>query len=604
MDELGPRETQYRILTVAGRVRRYAMLRAAQRALSPIRSLPGRLPGEDTLRQIRLRLGELAEDQREGADVSAEAATETDRSAVLADLDRMLADVAREFRSIAAEISFAELRANLPRLRESQPHEVVALLDLCLEDEEDAAQFVNVVDYLATLLATEFRRGERVLGTDPVMVSGHLRESCERFGGHDPDEVRAHVQALEEIIRELNQAESVDPVMERGRALKTQLGRLIFVPEIFRKIVEYNIVAANRIEDDLEAERTLHGIDLDETGTLDVVSVPSRPTKDLTAEPDAEPESPEVHEPELRERRIIEEVAEAVGHRLLGTGPGAGRAQAIAEALDLAFLKPWERQVVTQENGGDAELAREVVIVGLMLRQLDDLRDKLQEIGFPPQRLEEHWLPHLDAQVQSAIAERLRASEHAEAKRLAQTRARFLFRILEARRRAAPPPDAEQAPANAYLQEWQTGGSPERQAESPSAAPGPAPLPATSTRGRFAKARPIALAATLAGLLVVAALQFGISTDSRSVDLLPASLLVQLSTHLESGYRDGAGLGPRFFGTVSQDWNGLSATSQQEEALQIADRLRWSGVEEVMLFDKGRRLVARSLRGELIHPRP
>jgi hypothetical protein len=45
--------------TVAARVRRYAALRSAQRALYPIRSLPGRFPAEEKLREIRRRLQEL-----------------------------------------------------------------------------------------------------------------------------------------------------------------------------------------------------------------------------------------------------------------------------------------------------------------------------------------------------------------------------------------------------------------------------------------------------------------------------------------------------------------------------------------------------------------
>ena len=42
---------------------------------------------------------------------------------------------------------------------------------------------------------------------------------------------------------------------------------------------------------------------------------------------------------------------------------------------------------------------------------------------------------------------------------------------------------------------------------------------------------------------------------------------------------------------------------QREEAMRIAERLRWSGVGEVMLFDKRRRMVARSLGPDLVHPR-
>jgi hypothetical protein len=130
------------------------------------------------------------------------------------------------------------------------------------------------------------------------------------------------------------------------------------------------------------------------------------------------------------------------------------------------------------------------------------------------------------------------------------------------------------------------------------------PRAARPTAGRLAKARPLVLGATLAGLLVAAALQYGNTGSARSVNLLPATLLAEFSPYLESAYRDGAGIGPRFFGTVTDGWNSLPENTQREEAERIAGRLRWSGVEEVMLFDKQRRLAARYLRGQVVHPRP
>ena len=601
MADGSPSEGTPQLETVAARVRRYAALRSAQRALYPIRSLPGRHPAEDKLGEIRRRLQEipfLPQTRAEDAD----GAAQINRVAALRKIDDLLSRVAREFRSIAAAVNIAELRAALPEVRASQPREVAALLDLCLEDEEAASGLISLIDYLATLLATEVRDGERVLVADPVSVTPLLFEVCERLRDYDPEEVRAHLEAFDTAIVELNQSDELDPVMEEARELKARLGRLIFVPPLFRKIVEYNTVAANRLQDELEAERTLHEIDVETAAVLELAGPELEPDHEETAEPDTESPATDDDRLEIREAQAIREIADAVARHLSEEAASGDQTDRIAQVLDLSVLSAWERLALTSAGNSGDDLLPSIIVVGSLLRKRDELEEDLADLGLSADRLEEEWVDRLDARVQNAIAQNLRENDHAEAKRLSQTRAKFLYRVLEVRRRAQAvalrnrSKDERPSEERTYERELrlprdETRRAPKRRTRSTQ----------PETRARVPKT-PLVLALALAAIAVAAALQFNTTKDERAVSVLPPDILEEFSPYLESGYRDGVGFGLRFFGTLTDQWKELPDEEQRRELIQIGDRLRWAGVKEVMLFDKQRRMRARYLSGKLLHP--
>ena len=166
-----------------------------------------------------------------------------------------------ELRRLAAQTPFSELRATLPGLCEKRPEEIAALLDLCLEDEEEIPHLYNLIEYVVTLLSTEWFAGERQARPEPFNATPRLRWICEAMTDCDPAVIENHIDAFDKAILELAQAESVEPVIQRIRQYKERVGRLMFVPELLHRIVEYNITVSNRLDDELEAERTMHELE-------------------------------------------------------------------------------------------------------------------------------------------------------------------------------------------------------------------------------------------------------------------------------------------------------------------------------------------------------
>jgi hypothetical protein len=113
----------------------------------------------------------------------------------------------------------------------------------------------------------------------------------------------------------------------------------------------------------------------------------------------------------------------------------------------------------------------------------------------------------------------------------------------------------------------------------------------------------MALAAAAAILLVVGALQLRPKSSEDGVLNLPPRAIQSVSPYLESAYRDNNGYGTKFFGTVTEEWDNKGELFQREEAIRIGELLSTTGVEQVMLFDKRRRLRAHYVRGTLVYPR-
>jgi hypothetical protein len=561
-----------------------------QRALSPIRTLPDRLPGEEFLSEVRDLLHTAVPGPAEEVDPDVLTQAELE-------VDRLLEEVAAEFLSILEAVSFSELRAALPRARDARPDDVGALLDLCLEPEDPSPRILSVIDYLATLLSTVFTETGGRLAIDPVSATPNLRRRCERFTDYDPEEVQSYVAAFDAAITELSRVEMIDEVMSQARELKTRLGRLRFAPELLRKIVDYNLSATNRLEDTIEAERLLHELDVETATRPRLEDSAGDPESTPTPAPELGLEGAEGETPEAREGDAIDALEQAVSRRLDGYPSSRDDVAQLADAIDLSILSAWERKAfASEDDGGTSSLVRRVVVVGSLLRTADSVPTLLTRVGLPVDRLRGVWAPDLDARVQGTIARSLRGNAHREAKQLSQTRAKFLYRLSE----PAGPVD-----------------------EAPEPARGPLPeLPCPLELGRERKFAPFAptdrllrrpgsaqLRRRMIGVigafavLIALGLHLSASKDPRSVRVMEPESIAELSPHLESGYRDGLGNGPTFIGTVRDSWRSLSVDAQREETSSVGTRLRWTGVREIMLFDGQRRLRARWVGGEVLHPK-
>jgi hypothetical protein len=585
----------------AARARRYTMLRAAQRALYPMRPMPGSLPAERALRDIRQRLRAIGPDPQSPEEDPVYASPEA-RLMALHEVDESLADVSRELRGIAERISFSEIRATLPQLCETRPDEVAALLDLCLEDPQVFAPLRHLIDYLVTLLSTVTSDGNRVVWSDPVGATPRLREVCESFTDYDGAEVRAHCEAFDRAILELPRQESLEPVMHGMRDYKAQVGRLMLVPEVLQRIVEYNVAVSNRLEEVLEAERTLVEA---EAHTPLLVQAPTQPAEPTEAE--AQPAAPpstwrlEGSDVEVREGRTLSEIAEELRKVVAGHAPNKGTSGKVSKALDTSPLSAWENEAFSEsEDNRDAELLRIVIVVGLLLRQADEAQALLEGTGLDLERLKTTWVPHLDRKVQEAIASSLGGDSYQSAKQLAQSKAKFLYPNLKRRART----DARGPSTRPLDDARRAGHRPEGATSRAADRRGPRrAVPGAAVGGKVAPSRWVAAVAGLGVLLLVGALQLRSTSDEDGVLNIPTRAMKAVSPYLESAYRDNNGYGTKFFGTVTDDWDNKGELFQREEAIRIGQMLATTGVEQVMLFDKRRRLRAHYVRGTLVYPR-
>jgi len=112
----------------------------------------------------------------------------------------------------------------------------------------------------------------------------------------------------------------------------------------------------------------------------------------------------------------------------------------------------------------------------------------------------------------------------------------------------------------------------------------------------FEKSRSVVLGGLAFGIMALAIMNL-IHHPAPSIHYLTPDELAQISPHLASGYRDGKGNGPAFFGILKSQWAELSAAEKREDAELVIMALGSSGVREVMVFDDIRRLKIQGANG-------
>jgi hypothetical protein len=291
--------------------------------------------------------------------------------------------------------------------------------------------------------------------------------------------------------------------------------------------------------------------------------------------------------------------------RLLGDRPTKGTPGDVAEALDVSPLSASETEAFTGEGEStEAELTRTVVVVGLLLKQAEEMQPLLSESGPDLERLKNTWVPHLDRMVQQAIASSLGGDSYQSAKHLAQTKAKFLYPNMK--RRAPPTRHGPSAVSlGAAVEPTQAGPDVASRLAKRRVGSTAAERARQARASRRARPKPqwIALAAAAVVLLIAGAMQLRTAPNEDGVLNLPTRAIKSVSPYLESAYRDNNGYGTKFFGTVTAEWDDKGELFQREEAIRIGELLSTTGVEQVMLFDKRRRLRAHYVRGSLVYPR-
>jgi hypothetical protein len=520
------------------------------------------------------------------------------REKALTKLDRALQRGSAELRWALENTRFSELRAALPEVRALRPHEVEALLDLCLEEPDVSPDLLRVIEYLATLISTNSSRGRRAIRSDPVRATPRLREVCESFTNYDPAEVQRHLDALSTTIAELERADALDPIMRRMRGYKETFGQLLLVPTLLRKAVEYNVAVSVRLHSMLEAERALADLDLE---ALSLSETPE-PEEDAAAEEDETPE--QIAEDELAQPETaspMEEIADALTQLIRGAAHPGGPAGRMAERLDRSVLNSDEQQLFLSETeDAETEVLRKLIVTGLLVRSWEQTEPLLAELGIVAESVERHQVPELDRRVQELIAERLRRNDYAEAKLLSQIRTKFLHGTLENQAAAR----AREFAARVPVEERAESTAPPVEAQASSRPRPPRPHGAPRGRSKLRMVGTVAICIAIAGVGAVAALKLNPPKDLRSTHRLSSNTLLGISSYIDSAYRDGLGNGVNVLGTLVPWWTDLSPSDQREEAQRIVTELRSRGVEQIMLFDKGRALRVHAIGGRLLVPVP
>ncbi len=550
-----------------------------------MRPISVRLPADGELREIREQLRAFGPDSG---------------STALAAIDVRLDGVSTELRRLAAETPFSELRATLPGLCEKRPEEIAALLDLCLEDEEEIPHLYNLIEYIVTLLSTEWFAGERQARPDPFNATPRLRRICEAMTDCDPAVIENHLDALNKGILELAQAESVEPIIQRIRQCKERVGGLMFFPELLHKIVEYNVTVSNRLDDELEAERTMHVLEAGIAETL-ADAEDANDGEAVLLEDETSWVDPDTFEIQAREEMVINDIADSLRRRLSGQ-PSEGPAAEVAGALDVSGLSHWENQAFLAEQGeAEAGLLRRVVVIGLVVRHRHVVEPEFALMGVDPDRFTKIWVPQLDALMQKQITARISASDYQPAKQLAQSRTRYLHPLIEGRR--VTPEEREKKEAERRTQ-------PSRRRFGRSSV--------QDRRGKRTKARAGAQPRTrsqrwirrIAAVAAVAAV-VGAGLGVRSVAVqggsgkpMPTNQVRAISPYLAAAVIHEGAQGPSFVATVGNEWEGKDHAFHTEETIRIGNLLKQRHVHEVALFDERYRMVAFFERGWLIYPTP
>jgi hypothetical protein len=569
-------------LEVLERVRRFAALRGAQRAIEPSACSPGALPAPERWREIRERLAAISKSVAREGD-----ALEGERE--LAEIDELLAALSQELLAALEAIPLSQLRATLPTTFREYSEEIVALLDLCVGTAAGRSDRARITEYLITMIASEQCVGVRRMVRDPVHISPALHEySSALREALDPDRDSERLaEAFDDAARRLQEASNVSSVLDEVRTLKGELGESIFAPSILRAVIDYNLAVWNRHEDLLDQTRTNDWIADSEL----ILSIEVE-LDDEQEEVAPLPASSEPSESELErahsQRAGIAQIEAAIAGRLNGEPL---ESELLFELLSGLELSEREKQAFSDTTTLEVdELFRAMVATGMAIRSLPELGGRLSELSLRPAVLQSDWIRWLNERIREKTKQLIAGGGYAEAREVSATKHRFLYASLsELIRNATRKAGAGNA---GYIE----GSGDVLQQASAEAGGWHPSIIFLDTKAKRASATAILLLVLLASI----GLRFNM-VKPRPVDIFSQDRLTDLSSELDSGYRK-QGFGRLFVGTVSPGWKKLSVEERRTEGGEIAKRLGYQGVREVMLYDQGRDMQFHFAGGVVRYP--
>ncbi|MEE9278869.1 MAG: hypothetical protein V3V67_01715 [Myxococcota bacterium] len=586
MASIAAGSTQAAKLEVLERVGSFAALRGAQRALEPSSFAPGALPEAERWRAILERLSALSKSLTRGADDAA--AGELELRPELAEIDDQLAELKNELLAALEGIPLSQLRATLPTTFLEYSDEVIALLDLCVDTESGRAGRVRITEYLVTMIASEQCAGVRRMVRDPVHISAAVNRYANALADAvppDTDLARA-AQDVDDAARRLQEASNVSPVLAEVRALKEQLGEAIFTPPMLRAVVGYNLAVWNRHEDLLDQTRTDDWIADSELILSIEIELEDEPELGIPARAVIEPSETERERAESQ-REGLERIEAAIAGRLRGEPLESELLSEILAGLELSERE--QRAFADPSTPGVDALFRSMVATGIAIRSLSTTGPRLAELDLRPAVLQADWVRALNERVRHMTKQLIANGGYAEAREVSATKHRFLYASLaelirNATRKAGARDAFIEGAGEAIQRAAKDGGS-----WRPS-------IIFLDTRAKRVSAAAILFLVLLASV----GLRFQL-VKPRPIDLFNEERLADLSGHIDSGYRK-QGFGRLFVGTVSPSWKNLSAEEQRAEGGEIARRLHYQGIREVMLYDQNRRIRFHYAAGTVRYP--
>ncbi len=570
-------------LEVLERVRSFAALRGAQRALEPSACAPGALPAAERWRDIRERLGSLSKIVARGG-----AAAAGKLRPELAEIDELLAGLRRDLLAALSGIPLSQLRATLPMTFREYADEVVALLDLCVGTESGRTDRARITEYLTTMIASEQCAGVRRMVRDPVHISPALSRYSNSLGeALDPDTDPARVaERFDDAARRLQEASNVSPVLDEVRTLKGELGEAIFAPQILRAVVDYNLEVWNRHEDLLDQTRTDDWIADSELILSIEVELEDEPQAPISSQPAQQPREDEEARASSQREGIARSEA-AIAARLSGKLPEDELLQQIISGLELSER---EQQAFAASDASEIdELFRAMVATGIAVRRIPTLGARFSELDLRPAVLQSVWVRRLNEKVRDTTRQLIARGAYADASEVSATKRRFLYASLAELIRNAT---RKAGASDAYIE----GAGEALQLAAANAGSWRPSIIFLDT-----KAKQVSAAAVLALLLLgTIGLRFHL-VKPRPIDVFSEERLDDLSSYMDSGYRK-QGFGCLFVGTVSSGWKKLSVTEQRAEGSEIAKRLHYQGVREVMLYDESRKMRFHHAAGDVRYP--
>jgi hypothetical protein len=564
---------------VVARVRRFAVLRAAQRALTPSSTEPIDTTESGVISGIRRRLGALTArfDACDGA-----ALPESRLDDELRALDDALAGFARSLLAIVEKISLAQLRASLSGQTHPQRVEVAALLQLCLEGEPTPSRYLRVVDFLVTLLSTGMRDGKWVVEIDPANLNDTVRNRCALTGYIDTAVEARIVSRFQGAAERVASGPGDVAIMEEISAYKVDVASFYFNPAILRCIVGYNVAARNHFEERMRRGREMDAAIDDELGLFaPLVDQDPRAGTDPAAGLLPPHESPGVLA-----------VQEAIRRRLQQAELARGPAERIAEGLDLDWLAEAERSALLEPEHEDiGRIVRLTVVLGHLAMSLPEHEPEFTALGLREGHLDA-WICALGDEVQAQIDTLIRDNRYDGAVRLGDVKSRYLAAVLLVARRRLGRRGAHRDEADNL--ERDAIGLVREHLE----------------RERFNKRPPVfndlfgggwrrTLALSAVGLLVafLAIIEIVPSSHPRKIRELEHWQARDISTVLTSAYRDYADDRSMFVGILAPHWSELAPNTRYQHAEVIRTKVLERGVEEVLLFDEDRVLQAHYFEG-------